>query len=219
MHAMADMMRKMGISSHIDEVPALCVGPADLSLFEMVAAYNTFPSKGVYITPLIVTRIEDKQGNLISEFTSARRREAISEQTAYLMVNLMEGVVQGGTASRLRYRYKLNGEIAGKTGTTNDNADGWFIGYTPTLTAGVWTGAEDRQVHFQSTALGQGAHMSLPTWGLFMQKVIADGTLGVSANDRFIAPPGMDMSFGCDGGDSDAAAIKSQETIEDYYFE
>ena len=218
-HAMADMMRKMGISSHIDEVPALCVGPADLSLFEMVAAYNTFPSKGVYITPLIVTRIEDKQGNLISEFTSARRREAISEQTAYLMVNLMEGVVQGGTASRLRYRYKLNGEIAGKTGTTNDNADGWFIGYTPTLTAGVWTGAEDRQVHFQSTALGQGAHMSLPTWGLFMQKVIADGTLGVSANDRFIAPPGMDMSFGCDGGDSDAAAIKSQETIEDYYFE
>ena len=218
-HAMADMMRKMGITSHIDEVPALCVGPADLSLFEMVAAYNTFPSKGVYITPLIVTRIEDKQGNLISEFTSARRREAISENTAYLMVNLMEGVVQGGTASRLRYRYKLTGEIAGKTGTTNDNADGWFIGYTPTLTAGVWTGAEDRQVHFQSTALGQGAHMSLPTWGIFMQKVIADGTLGVSANDRFIAPPGMDMSFGCDGGDSDASAIRSQESIEDYYFE
>ena len=147
--AMADMMRRMGIQSHVDEVPSLCVGPADLTLWEMVAAYNTFPSRGVYVTPLFVTRIEDRQGNVLSEFTN-RKREAIAESTAYLMVNLMEGVVQGGTASRLRYRYNLTGEIAGKTGTTNDNSDGWFIGYTPTLVAGVWTGAEDRQVHFQS---------------------------------------------------------------------
>lgn len=214
-HAMANMMRKMGIQSHIDEVPALCVGPADLSLFEMVAAYNTFPSKGVYVSPLFVTRIEDRQGNVLGEFTS-RKKEAISEQTAYLMANLMEGVVQGGTAVRLRYRYNLMGEIAGKTGTTNDNADGWFIGYTPTLTAGVWTGAEDRQVHFQSIALGQGAHMSLPTWGLFMQKVLADGKLGVSASDRFIAPAGMDPNLDCSGGDEEV--VKQQEA-EDYYFE
>ena len=212
------LMRKMGISSHIDEVPALCVGPADLSPFEMVAAYNTFPSKGVYVSPLIVTRIEDKQGNVISEFTN-HRREAISENTAFLMTNLMEGVVQGGTASRLRYRYNLMGEIAGKTGTTNDNADGWFIGFTPTLTAGVWTGAEDRQVHFQSITLGQGAHMSLPTWGIFMKKVIADGTLGVSANDRFIAPPGMDMSFGCSGVDDDAVSREQHQESEESYFE
>ncbi len=216
--AMADMMRRMGIQSHIDEVPALCVGPADLSLWEMVAAYNTFPSRGVYIEPLFVTRIEDKQGNVISEFTN-RKREAIGENTAYLMVNLMEGVVQGGTASRLRYRYKLMGEIAGKTGTTNDNADGWFIGYTPTLVAGIWTGAEDRQVHFQSITYGQGAHMSLPTWGIFMRKVIEDGTLGISENDRFIAPAGVTLSLNCTGGSEDATAADVQQKTEDYYFE
>ena len=213
--AMADMMRRMGIQSHIDEVPALCVGPADISLWEMVAAYNTFPSKGVYIAPLFVTRIEDSQGNVISEFTT-RKREAIGESTAYLMVNLMQGVVQGGTASRLRYRYNLMGDIAGKTGTTNDNSDGWFIGYTPTIVAGVWTGGEDRQVHFQSTSLGQGANMSLPTWGLFMQKVLADGTLGVTAADKFTAPAGVD-GLGCTGGDDEVTA--AQEKIEDYYFE
>lgn len=214
--AMADMMRRMGVQSHIDEVPALCVGPADISLWEMVAAYNTFPSKGVYVSPLYVTRIEDSQGNVISEFTG-RKREAIGENTAFLMVNLMEGVVQGGTASRLRYRYNLMGEIAGKTGTTNDNSDGWFIGYTPTLVAGVWTGAEDRQVHFQSGSLGQGANMSLPTWGIFMKKVLADGTLGVTANDRFIAPAGVVDGLGCTGSDDEVS--EQQAKIEDYYFE
>ncbi len=214
--AMADMMRRMGIQSHIDEVPALCVGPADITLWEMVAAYNTFPSKGVYVSPLFVTRIEDSQGNVLSEF-SGRKREAIGENTAYLMVNLMEGVVQGGTASRLRYRYNLMGEIAGKTGTTNDNSDGWFIGYTPTLVAGVWTGAEDRQIHFQSGALGQGANMSLPTWGIFMKKVLADGTLGVTANDRFIAPAGVVDGLGCTGSDDEVS--EQQDKIEDYYFE
>ena len=215
--AMADMMQRMGIQSHVDEVPSLCVGPADLTLWEMVAAYNTFPSRGVYVTPLFVTRIEDRQGNVLSEFTN-RKREAIAESTAYLMVNLMEGVVQGGTASRLRYRYNLTGEIAGKTGTTNDNSDGWFIGYTPTLVAGVWTGAEDRQVHFQSITYGQGAHMSLPTWGIFMKKVLADGTLGISADDRFVAPAGEFSGLDCTGGDNDASEVY-QSKEEEYYFE
>ena len=215
--AMADMMRRMGIQSHVDEVPSLCVGPADLTLWEMVAAYNTFPSRGVYVTPLFVTRIEDRQGNVLSEFTN-RKREAIAESTAYLMVNLMEGVVQGGTASRLRYRYNLTGEIAGKTGTTNDNSDGWFIGYTPTLVAGVWTGAEDRQVHLQSITYGQGAHMSLPTWGIFMKKVLADGTLGISADDRFVAPAGEFSGLDCTGGDNDASEVY-QSKEEEYYFE
>ena len=215
--AMADMMRRMGIQSHVDEVPSLCVGPADLTLWEMVAAYNTFPSRGVYVTPLFVTRIEDRQGNVLSEFTN-RKREAIAESTAYLMVNLMEGVVQGGTASRLRYRYNLTGEIAGKTGTTNDNSDGWFIGYTPTLVAGVWTGAEDRQVHFQSITYGQGAHMSLPTWCIFMKKVLADGTLGISADDRFVAPAGEFSGLDCTGGDNDASEVY-QSKEEEYYFE
>ena len=215
--AMADMMKRMGIQSHVDEVPSLCVGPADLTLWEMVAAYNTFPSRGVYVTPLFVTRIEDRQGNVLSEFIN-RKREAIAESTAYLMVNLMEGVVQGGTASRLRYRYNLTGEIAGKTGTTNDNSDGWFIGYTPTLVAGVWTGAEDRQVHFQSITYGQGAHMSLPTWGIFMKKVLADGTLGISADDRFVAPAGEFSGLDCTGGDNDASEVY-QSKEEEYYFE
>lgn len=216
--AMIDMMRKMGIKSHVDEVPSLCVGPADLSLWEMVAAYNTFPSKGVYITPLFVTRIEDRQGNVLSEFTN-KKREAIGEGTAYLMVNLMQGVVQAGTANRLRSRYGLMGEIAGKTGTTNDNSDGWFIGYTPTLVAGIWTGAEDRQVHFQSTALGQGAHMSLPTWGIFMKKVLADGTLGISSNDRFVAPAGVVDGLGCTGADNETGTSPAAQQQEEYYFE
>ena len=214
--AMVQMMRKMGISSHVDAVPALCTGPADLSVYEMVSAYNTFPSKGVYVSPLFVTRIEDSQGNVLSEFTNVKR-EAISDQTAFLMVNLMQGVVNQGTGGRLRSRYQLRGEIAGKTGTTNDNADGWFIGYTPTLTAGVWVGAEDRQVHFQSLALGSGSNMALPIWGIFMKKVLADGTLGISENDRFMEPAGMVLDLGCSGGDEDTQQQSTHS--EQYYFE
>ena len=176
-HAMAEMMHKMGIHSHVDEVYALCVGPADLAPYEMVAAYNTFPSKGVYISPMYVTRIEDADGNVLGEFTN-RKREAIGERTAFLMANLMEGVVNHGTAYRLRGYYKLGGDIAGKTGTTNDNSDGWFIGYTPSITAGVWVGGEDRQVHFNSIALGGGANMALPIWGIWMKKCVADGSFG-----------------------------------------
>ena len=188
--ALVQMMRQMGIYSFLDPVNSLCVGAADISVYEMVAAYNTFPSKGVYVTPMFVTRIEDNQGNLLSEFTN-KKREAISDQTAYLMATMMQGVVNGGTASRLRARYGLTGQIAGKTGTTNDNSDGWFIGYTPTITAGAWVGCEDRQVHFNSTALGQGSNAALPIWALWMKKVLKDGRLGVSESDRFIAPAGL----------------------------
>jgi penicillin-binding protein 1A len=217
--AMAAVMRQMGIGSHIDAVPSLCVGPADLSLYEMVAAYNTFPSKGEYVSPIFVTRIEDNQGNVLSEFTT-RTRESIGDRTAYLMANLMEGVVVSGTASRLRGTYGLRGEIAGKTGTTNDNADGWFIGYTPTITAGVWVGCEDRHVHFQSLALGSGSNMALPIWGIWMKKILADGTLGISASDKFIAPPGMSLNMDCGGGPvTTSTESQSQDADEDYYFE
>ena len=207
-HAMAEMMRKMGIGSHIDEVPSLCVGPADLSLYEMVSAYNTFPSRGVFVEPLFVTRIEDNMGNLLAEFSN-EKREAISEQTAYLMANLMQGVVTGGTAVRLRFKYQLTGEIAGKTGTTNDQSDGWFIGYTPAITAGIWVGAEDRQVHFESLSLGGGSNMALPIWGIFMNKVLKDGTLGITGDEKFIAPAGMELNLDCDGSDADAVAGNS----------
>ena len=214
--AMVNMMHRMGISDHVEEVPSICVGSADLYLYDMVAAYNTFPSKGVYVSPIFVTRIEDKQGNVLGEFNN-RKREAISESTAYLMENLMQGVVNAGTAGRLRSVYQLKGQIAGKTGTTNDNSDGWFIGYTPTITAGVWTGGEDRQIHFESLALGGGSNMALPIWGIWMKKLIKDGTLGISENDAFVAPAGVSVNLDCTGGDDDARS--SEETAADYYFD
>ena len=215
-HAMADMMRKMGIGCHIDETYSLCVGSADIAVYDMVAAYNTFPSKGVYVSPIFVTRIEDNNGNVLGEFNNPKR-EAVSEYTAYLMANLMQGVVNSGTGIRLRAKYGLKGEIAGKTGTTNDQSDGWFIGYTPSLTAGVWVGAEDRQVHFESLTLGGGSNMALPIWGIFMRKVLADGTLGVYDTDRFIAPPGVSLNFDCDGSDADAE-VKAEDD-DSYFFE
>ena len=214
--AMIEMMRKMGIGSYLPEVPSLCVGSCDLSPYEMIAAYNTFPSRGVYIEPLFVTRIEDSMGNVIGEFSN-HKREAISEQTAYLMANLMQGVVNSGTAVRLRVKYGLKGEMAGKTGTTNDQADGWFIGYTPTIMGGAWVGAEDRQIHFESLALGGGSNMALPIWGIFMKKVLADGTLGISEDDRFVAPAGMHLNLDCDS--SDNYARRSGQMTEDYFYE
>ena len=215
-NAMVEMMRKMGVGSYLDPVYPLCVGSADISVYEMVAAYNTFPSKGVYVSPIFVTRIEDSMGNVVGEFNN-QKREAVSEYTAFLMANLMQGVVNSGTGVRLRAKYGLKGEIAGKTGTTNDQSDGWFIGYTPSLTAGVWVGAEDRQVHFESLSLGGGSNMALPIWGLFMQKVMKDGTLGVYETDRFMAPPGIALNLDCDGSDADAA-VKAEES-EEYFFE
>ena len=213
-HAMADMMRKMGIGSRIDETYSLCVGSADIAVYDMVAAYNSFPSKGVYVSPMFVTRIEDNAGNVLSEFKT-RKREAVSEHTAYLMANLMQGVVNSGTGRRLRATYGLKGEIAGKTGTTNDQSDGWFIGYTPKITAGVWVGAEDRQVHFESLSLGGGSNMALPIWGIFMKKIVEDGTLGISEADRFEAPVGVHLNLDCDGSDADAVSMENDD--ENYF--
>lgn len=209
--AMAQMMRRMGIRSHLDEVYSLCVGSCDLSLYEVVAAYNTFPSGGVFVEPLFVTSIEDNMGNVISSFTT-HKHEAISEHSAYLMENLMSGVVNSGTAIRLRSTYNLPGDIAGKTGTNNDQADGWFIGYTPKITAGVWVGAEDRQVHFKSLQLGGGSNMALPIWGIFMKKCLADGTL---TNDTpFAAPPNFEMNLDC--GEDIMEASTGRQSAEDY---
>jgi len=200
--ALVDMCRRLGITSFLDPVVSLCLGPADITLYEMVAAYNVYPSKGVHVDPIFVTRIEDKSGNVLGEFT-ARKKESISESTAYLMVNLMQGVVNEGTAIRLRSLYVPEGPIAGKTGTTNDQSDGWFIGYTPKLTAGVWVGAEDRQVHFESLTLGGGSNMALPIWGLFMQKVLKDPLLEISPFDAFSAPPGFRVDLRCEGTDEE----------------
>ena len=212
--SMVSMMRKMGIGGFIDPVVSLCVGAADLCVYDMVTAYNTYPSGGTYTNPLFVTRIEDSDGNILGQFAD-RKHECLSLKATAEMIHMMQAVTgPGGTGYRLRFRYGLTGQIAGKTGTTNDNSDGWFIGYTPKITAGVWVGAEDRYVHFANNNLGQGANMALPIWGLWMQKVLKDGTLGISADDVFA--PEFQGPF-CDGEAGQAAPEK--QDLENYYFE
>ena len=211
-YAMVEMMRKMGVGSFLDPVPPLCVGAANISLYEMVAAYNTFPSKGMFVRPIFVTKIEDNMGNVLATFSTVKK-EAISDRTAYLMANLMQGVVNGGTGYGLRGRFNLTGEIGGKTGTTNDNADGWFIGYTPQLTAGAWAGFEDMQVHFAATANGGGAGAALPIWGYFMQMVRKDPSLAKYYDkEAFDAPSGFELNINCD---ADALASTAPEGEED----
>lgn len=174
---------KLGVNTDdIDPVPAICLGTPDISLYEMVGAFNTFPNRGVHIQPQYLLRIEDKNGNILEEFYP-ERNEAMDEVSAWLMVELMKGVVLEGTAGRLRRTYKFTYPVAGKTGTTQNNSDGWFIGYTPDLSTGVWAGGEDRQVRFRSTGLGQGANMALPTWALYMTKVYNDPELKYSHGD------------------------------------
>ena len=176
--AVIKVARSMGIISDLPEVYSLCVGSAEITLGEMVGAYTTFANKGVYVKPIVVSRIEDKNGNIISVFRP-KKREVISENTAFRMIDLMRGVVDMGTSTRLRFTYKLTNPIAGKTGTTNDNSDGWFMGITPNLISGAWVGGEERSVRFTRTLYGQGANMALPIWALYMQKVYADKSLGI----------------------------------------
>ncbi|MEG1762137.1 MAG: transglycosylase domain-containing protein [Bacteroidales bacterium] len=184
--AVVNLAKKMGISSELKAVPAICLGVADISIKEMTAAMSTYANKGIYIEPIFVTRIEDRHGIILDQFTPMQN-EAMSEETAYLMLELMKGVVDGGTAGRLRYKYGLTQTIAGKTGTTQNNSDGWFMGLTPHLVSGVWVGGELRSIHFRSTALGQGANTALPIWALYMKKVFADPKTGI-VNSNFEAP-------------------------------
>jgi len=188
--AVIKIARKMGVRSYIPAVPSICLGTADLSLFEMVGAYSTFANQGIYTNPIFVTRIEDKNGNVIANF-KPKRVEAVSEKTAYTMLRLMEGVVNEGTSVRLRYKYKIKTQIAGKTGTTDNNSDGWFIGITPKLVTGIWVGGDERSIHFGRTLYGQGANMALPIWAIYMKKIYANASLGV-ANDKFQKPPNID---------------------------
>ena len=201
--AVINLVRRLGITSPIEAVPSIALGTPDISVFEMVAANATFANKGTYIQPTFVTRIEDKNGKVLEEFIP-NSDEVFSEEKAYAMIQLMRGVVDYGTGARLRGRYKLFNEIAGKTGTTQYNADGWFIGLTPELVGGCWTGGEDRSVHFNSTNEGQGASMALPIWGKFFQKVYADPSLKVSKNG-FIKPKNMgDVELDCSKYDQES---------------
>lgn len=206
--SVVSIAKRMGITSDIIPVPAICLGVTDISLHEMVGAFNTFPSKGVHVDPVFVTRIEDKYGNVLATFVPDKK-EAISEKTAYLMTNLLQNVVYRGTAIRLRLKYGLKNEIAGKTGTTQNQSDGWFMGFVPKLTTGIWVGCEDRAVHFNSIALGQGANMALPIWALYMQKVYADSlSLDYSIEDKFELPfGGLDVNVNCDDFGAEDPAI------------
>ena len=190
-------VRRLGVESPIEAVPSICLGACDLKLIEMVGAMSTFANQGVHIKPVFITRIEDKNGNVIYR-NSPEENEAMSEIAAYKTVELMKGVVQSGTGTRLRYKYGLKNPIAGKTGTTQKNSDGWFMGITPDLTTGVWVGADDRNVHFRWTGLGQGAATALPIWAVYMKKVYADKNLNISQGD-FPKPyaPGVDLDFNC----------------------
>ena len=211
--AVAQMAHKMGITSFIDPVPSVFLGTAEITVKEMVAAYSIFANKGVYNSPLPVCRIEDKYGNVLQEFRP-ESREVITENTAYLMCNLLEGVVTGGTGVRLRYKYKLMNPMGGKTGTTQKHADGWFMGVTPDLVGGVWVGAEDRSIHFQNLANGQGASMALPIWAKFLLKAYADPRLKMS--DRpFDRPAGINKRLDCDETISEAEAKEMNKSLRE----
>ena len=211
--AVAQMAHKMGITSFIDPVPSVFLGTAEITVKEMVAAYSIFANKGVYNSPLPVYRIEDKYGNVLQEFRP-ESREVITENTAYLMCNLLEGVVTGGTGVRLRYKYKLMNPMGGKTGTTQKHADGWFMGVTHDLVGGVWVGAEDRSIHFQNLANGQGASMALPIWAKFLLKAYADPRLKMS--DRpFDRPAGINKRLDCDETISEAEVKEMNNGIRE----
>ena len=191
------MARNLGVESPIPEVPAIALGTPDLSLYEMVGAMNTFANQGVYVKPTFITKIEDKNGNTLERFVP-EKREAMDNVTAYKMLELMKGVVESGTGVRLRYRYGFDNPVAGKTGTTQNQSDGWFMGITPDLTTGVWVGAEDRSVHFRSIRLGPGANMALPKWAIYMNKIYADPSLGISRGDFSKPLRDISIEFDCE---------------------
>ena len=209
----ADLARNLGVSSNIPNVPAIALGTPDLSVYEMVGAYGAFANKGIYVKPIMVTKIEDRNGKIVFQSTP-KTKDVLSEESSYVTLKLLEGVTKFGSGARLRhdipedernyvyknvvsgYPYKFDNAIAGKTGTTQNQSDGWFIGMVPNLVTGVWVGGEDRSIHFEEIAFGQGATMSLPIWGLFMKKCYEDEELGVSKED-FEEPENLTIELDC----------------------
>jgi len=200
------LAKSAGIESRIRANPSIALGAVDLSLLEMVSAYATFANKGLRVTPMILTRIEDKNGTVLQEFIP-ETKEVLSEESAYVVLDLLKGVTLSGSGVRLRlpwekpgyvtgHPYKFTNPIAGKTGTTQNQSDGWFMGIVPNLATGVWTGGEDRSTHFEGIAKGQGATMSLPSWALYMQKCYADKTLNISLED-FEKPENISIKIDC----------------------
>lgn len=207
-----DLVKKMGVNTdHMPAVPSIALGTPDVSVYEMVGAYSTFANEGVYVEPILIQRIEDKNGTVLYQ-NVPKTKDVISNETAYVTVSLMEGVTQSGSGSRLRgtgregsaiyknavtgYPYNFTNPIAGKTGTTQNNSDGWFMGMVPNLVTGVWVGGDDRATHFSSTGYGQGATMALPIWGMYMKSCYADKDLDVSTGS-FKRPPNLSIETDC----------------------
>ena len=222
-----NLVRKMGVKSRIPIVPSIALGTPDISLFEMVGAYSTFVNKGIYIKPIMISRIEDKNGTILFEVLP-ETTDVLSEQSAYVTLNLLKGVTEEGSGRRLRheganltnyvyenvvtgYPYKFENPIAGKTGTTQNQSDGWFMGMVPNLVTGVWVGGEDRAIHFKDIAYGQGATMALPIWGLFMKSVYENDELGISKED-FSAPEELSIPIDC--ADKEEDLLKPQKVEE-----
>ncbi|MDX5583958.1 MAG: transglycosylase domain-containing protein [Aureibaculum sp.] len=223
------LAQNLGVKSEIPPVPSIALGSVDLTLYEMVGAYNTFANKGMYVEPMMILRIEDKNGTVLDNFTP-NTKEALSEESAYTIINLLEGVTTGGSGQRLRssagvypdsivsgYPYEFTNPIAGKTGTTQNQSDGWFMGVVPNLTTGVWVGAEDRAAHFADIARGQGATMALPIWALYMKKCYADKELQIS-DGPFDKPENLNIELDCEkfkkGEDENGAASNLEEDPE-----
>ncbi|NCO54597.1 MAG: hypothetical protein GW876_04225 [Bacteroidetes bacterium] len=199
-YAVINIVRKMGVRSKIDAVPAICLGTPELSVAEMTAAFSTFSNHGIYTQPIFVTKITDKNGNVLANFKPTRT-EAISEETAYLMIELLRGVVAFGTSWRVKGVYKVEGDIAAKTGTTQNQSDGWYMGLTPHLMTGVWVGGEDRAIHFSTLEYGQGASLALPIWAYYMNKVHEDKTLNYLIKDVFEKPKNIKVNVDCSKDD------------------
>lgn len=192
-----ELARKMGIESNLEPYPAIALGVFDISVYEMVGAFATFANKGVWTEPVYITRIEDKNGNIVKEIVP-KTVEAISEQTAYVMEKMLERVTAHGTAAKIKYMYQIPGAVGGKTGTTQNYSDGWFIGFTPTLASGCWVGFEDRAIHFRSMSLGSGSAMAMPIYGYYMQKASKD-TANYELINQFEAPlRPLDIEINCD---------------------
>ena len=212
--AFVTLLHEYGIRNpEIHPSMSLCLGPCEITVGEMVSAYTAFANHGIRAAHMFVTKIEDNEGNLIAQF-QPRMNEVISDESANKMLYMLKAVVDGGTAGRLRFRYGLNGEIAGKTGTTNNNSDAWFMGITPTLVTGVWVGGDDRDIHFDSMAMGQGATMALPVFALYMQQVFKDKQLGYNEDAVFDLPVGYNPCVIDESGISDTEGEDIEEVFE-----
>lgn len=212
--AVVNLARRLGIVSPIEAVPSICLGTPEISVFEMTGANATFANKGTWIQPTFITRIEDKNGKVLADF-NPKTEEVMSEEKAYIMLELMKGVVDYGTGGRLRWTYKLTYPMAGKTGTTQNNSDGWFMGITPDLVSGCWVGAEDRSVHFNSTDQGQGASMALPIFAKYMQKVYADKTIKISKGDFDKPDKKIEVEMDCHKYDKETESGEEKFNIEE----